>query len=93
MAKLFHLPNNKKFTFATRYYDEQKEDLEKRIRAAKAESKQMNPEEQNNDYVPNIKGQMNGYFKRSIREKKNSYLRLAIILVVLFTIAYFLLFY
>ncbi|MEA3316341.1 MAG: hypothetical protein U9R54_00060 [Bacteroidota bacterium] len=92
MAKLFHLPSNKKFNFASRYYDEQKEDLEKRIKAAKAESRQLDSNEQKKNYAPNIKGQMNGYFKRPIREKRQSYIRLVIILIVLFTITYFLLF-
>jgi len=92
MVKLFHLPRNKKFNFAARYYNEQKEDLEKRIKAAKAESGQLNPEEQKENYVPNIKGQMSGYFKRPVKAERQSYIRLVLILIVLFTIAYFLLF-
>ncbi len=92
MARFFYLPKNKKFNFTTRYYDKQKEELEKRIKAAKAESGQLSSEEQKNNYVPNIKGQMNGYFKRPVKEKKQSYIRLILILIVLFTIVYFLLF-
>ena len=35
--KFLHTPNNKKFKFKPRYYDEQKEELEKRVEQIKKE--------------------------------------------------------
>ena len=91
--KFLHTPKNKRFNFATRYYDESKEELEKRVQQAKREMgiKDDDPEK---PYVSSIhKGQMRGYFKKTQEEKKRSTLRLAIILIILFLIVYFLLYF
>ena len=89
-AKLFHTPKNKRFNYSPLYYDEKKEELEKRIRRIKQE---MGKPEDEDIYIPNIKGQMRGgYFKRSQEQKRRSSFRLVFILVILFLIAYWLIF-
>lgn len=91
--RFLHTPKNKKFKFATRYYDEGKEDLERRVEQIKQEMG-VNDNDPNKPYVSQIrKGQMRGYFKKSQEQKKNSIIRLAVILIVLIIIAYFLLYY
>ncbi len=90
IGSFFYLPRNKKFNFQPRYYDEKKEELEKRIRRIKQE---MGKPEDEDIYIPNIKGQMRGgYFKRSQEQKRRSSFRLVFILVILFLIAYWLIF-
>lgn len=91
--RFFHTPKNKKFNYSPRYYDEQKEELERRVRQIKRELGVEELSDTDKPYIPNIKGQMRGVFKRNTAERKRSNLRLAIILVVLVTIVYFLLFY
>lgn len=42
---LSRIPNHRKFEFAARYYDAEKEDLDKRVKAAMAESKNLKKED------------------------------------------------
>jgi len=91
--KFFHTPKNKRFNYAPLYYDEQKEELEKRVRQINRELGVEDLSESDKPYIPNIKGQMRGTLKRKNEERKKSNLRLAIILVVLLAIIYFLLLY
>ena len=91
--KFLHTPKNKQFKFTPRYYDEQKEELENRIQKIKREMGVENLEDSDKPYVPNIKGQMRGYFKKNIEQKRKSTMRLIIILIVLFAIVYFLLYF
>lgn len=91
--KLFHTPRNKRFNFSPRYYDEQKEDLERRVEQIKQEMG-VNDGDPNKPYVSKIrKGEMRGYFKKSQEYKRRSTIRLVIILIVLITLAYFLLYF
>ena len=92
-TKLFHTPKNKRFNYSPLYYDEKKEALEKRVRQIKRELGVEDLSESDKPYIPNIKGQMRGVFKRKHEEKKKSNLRLAIILIALLGIIYFLLIY
>lgn len=92
--KFLHTPKNKKFSFKPRYYDEQKEELEKRVREIKREMGIKDDENGDKPYVPTIrKGQMRGYFKKSVEQKRKSTIRLIIILIILFAIIYFLLYF
>ncbi len=57
--RLFKLPSHSTFNFKTRYYDADKEELDKRVKEAK--KKYGVTEEANGEkgkYTPNIKGQM-----------------------------------
>ena len=77
--KFLHTPKNKQFKFTPRYYDEQKEELENRIQKIKREMGVEDLEDSDKPYVPNIKGQMRGYFKKNIEQKRKSTMRLIII--------------
>ena len=91
--RFLHTPKNKKFTFKPRYYDEQKEELEKRVEQIKKEMG-VSDEDPDKPYVSSIrKGQMRGYFKKSAEQKRKSTIRMVIILIVLIAIVYFLLYY
>lgn len=93
MIKFFYIPKNKKFNFKPRYYDEQKEDLEKRIEQIKQEMG-ISDDDPNKPYVSTIrKGQMRGYLKKAGKQTKHPSGRLIIILIVLFIIAYYLLYF
>ena len=88
--KFFHTPRAKEFGYKPRYYDERKDELEKRKRAIDKElafEKKMGKEA----YVSNIRGQMRGYMREAKRQKKKSNVRLAIILSILFLAAYLIL--
>lgn len=77
---------HKKFNYIPRYYDPQKEDLEERIRNIE---RKMGVKE-GEAYRPTIrKGQMTNYFNWKTRKsQKRSNIRLIVILLVLFFIAY-----
>ena len=93
MARFFYTPKNKKFNFKPRYYDEQKEDLEKRVEQIKREMG-ISDDDPNKPYVSTIrKGQMRGYLKKTPKQKRQASWRLLIILIVLFLIVYFLLYF
>ena len=71
----------KRFHYSPRYYDEQKEDLEQRIRQIEAEMGVFNGK----TYVPKIrKGQMGSYInKNRKRQSRQSNLRLFVIILIL----------
>ena len=89
-VRFFKLPKNKEFEYIPRYYDEQKEELEERVK--KIERKMGVGSGNNEVYVPNIKGQMKSYYNKNLKERKQSNFRLVVILIALFIIAYFLYF-
>lgn len=91
--RFLYTPKSKRFNFKPRYYDEQKEDLESRVRGIKKEMGVEELKDSDKPYVPNIKGQMRGYFKKNIEQKRQSTVRLIVIMAVLLTAAYFLLFF
>ncbi|MEE4196582.1 MAG: hypothetical protein V2I54_02970 [Bacteroidales bacterium] len=91
--KFFHTPKNKKFNYTPRYYDEEKEELERRIRQIKRELGVKDLDESDKPYIPHIKGQMRGVFKRKHEEKKRANSRLIIILIILLALVYFLLYF
>jgi len=89
IPRFFKLPKNKQFNYQPLYYDPMKEDRE-------ARRKQIDREFGNTSdkgYSPRItKGAMREYFKRENKARKQSNLRLIIIVMVLLFIAYLLLF-
>ena len=91
--RFLHTPKNKQFKFKPRYYDEQKEELETRVKQIKKEMG-VSEDDPQKPYVSSIrKGEMRGYFKKNVEQKQKSTLRFVIILIVLFAIVYFLLFF
>ncbi len=73
-----------------RYYDEQKEDLEQRIRQIEHEM----GVDHGKAYVPKIrKGQMGNYFRKKRKKlQKQSNIRLFIIIIILFLASWLLIF-
>jgi len=87
--KFFHTPKNKQFNYKPRYYNEQKEELENRINKIKKEMGKEDLSDSEKPYVPNIKGQMKGFGKRTIISRDKSNLRLILIIAILFALIYF----
>jgi len=85
----FKKPEHKRFNIQRRYWDPAKEEREERENRIKAE---LGIQDDNGQYIPNIKGQL----KRSLRHRnadvrrsnKKSNIRLFIILIVLLFVAY-----
>lgn len=89
LPRLFKLPEYKKFTYRPLYFDPEKEEREARLRELRKASG-MSPD---GPYVPRIqKGSMKSYFKRNETVKRQSNIRLVIIIGVLLFITYLLLF-
>lgn len=91
IPSFFRTYRPKEFNYIPRYYDEQKEDLEERIRGIEREM----GAKKGDAYRPTIrKGQMSNYFRRTKRKaQKQSNIRLIVILLILFFISYLLFFY
>jgi hypothetical protein len=91
LPSLFKIPRHRQFSYSPLYYNPQREKLQERIKNIEAEMGVKREDAEK--YVPRIeKGQMRGYFHKIKRQKKQSNIRLLIILFVLFFLAY-LLFY
>lgn len=91
MPGFFRLTKNKQFNYIPRYYNEQKEEMQKRkeriAREIKTEKAALNEER-----VPIIKGQIRNYYQQDIkRHKRKSNIRLLVVLVILLFMAYYLL--
>ena len=91
LPSFFKKNKHKEFNFIPRYYNQQKENLEGRVRSIEREMEAKEGEA----YRPTIrKGQMSNYFNRKRgKAQKQSNIRLIIIVIVLFLISYFLFFH
>lgn len=91
IPSFFRTPKPKHFNYIPRYYDEQKENLEERIRNIEIEMGVKEGEA----YRPRIrKGHMSNYFRRKQkRVQKQSNIRLVIIILILLLVSYFLFFF
>lgn len=87
--RFFYLPKGRKYNYQPRYYDERKEELERRKRRIDREMG-LDPDAQNGPYIPSIKGQMRKHLKVRKKARKNSSIRMMIILAVLLLITYIL---
>ena len=90
LPSFFRTGDHRRFNFIPRYYDEQKEDLQQRIRQIESDL----GVEQGEAYVPKIrKGQMGNYMRKKRKvHNKQSNIRLVIIILVLLLAAWFLFF-
>ena len=98
LGGFFKLPKIKQFHYKPRYYDERKEELDKRIAQIKKEMGVTDEQPEGNkyfrgDYKTHIKGQMKGYFKQSRRQKRTSNIRLLIILLILLALSWYIIYY
>jgi hypothetical protein len=91
IPSFFRTPKPKRFNYIPRHYDEQKEQLEERIRDIEREMGVTKGEA----YRPTIrKGHMSNYFRRKQRKtQQQSTIRLIIIIIILCLISYYLFFY
>jgi len=89
IPRLFKLPEYKKFTYRPLYFDPDKEEREARLRDSRVKAG-IKPE---GPYTPGIqRGTMKSYFKQNETVKKQSNLRLILIILFLLFISYLLLF-
>lgn len=91
IPSLFKTPRHRQFNYRPIYYNQQKEELQERIRKIEQEMG-VNKKEDSN-YRPGIqRGQMRGHFRDVKRLKRQSNVRLLIILLALFALAYYLIY-
>jgi len=89
IPRLFKLPEHRRFSYRPFYYSQEKEEREQRLRDIKAEAGISSDQV----YKTRIyRGAMKSYFKRAEVAKKQSNLRLILIIAVLLFVAYILLF-
>jgi len=87
--RFFYLPKGRKYNYQPRYYDERKEELERRKRRIDRELG-LDPDAPKDQYIPSIKGQMRKHLKVRKKARKASSIRMVIILAVLLLITYIL---
>ena len=87
LPKLFRTYKNRQFTFMPRFYNQQKEELEERIKQIEKEVQG----EKSEGYSGNI---MRGSFRRAYQRRSSanrySLLRIVIIIAILLALVYFL---
>ena len=88
--RFFYLPKGRKYNYQPRYYDERKEELERRKRRIDRELG-LDEEASGESYIPNIKGQMRKHLKTRKKAKKASTFRMLVILAFLLFITWLLL--
>ena len=89
IPRFFKLPKNKQFSYQPLYYDPVKEVRDERRKKA---GKGLRFVSQDRHSGRITRGAMREYFKRDIKVRRQSNLRLAFIMIVLFFIAYLLFF-
>lgn len=86
MAKLFELPNHKRYNYKPRFYNEQAELRKRRQEILKREHDLDNGTGERQSLV---KKQMGNYIKMARKTRKKSNLRVFIILIILLLLSYF----
>jgi hypothetical protein len=87
--RFFYTPRGRKYNYQPRFYDERKEELERRKKRIDRELG-LDEESRGDEYVPNIKGQMRKHLKVRKKARKSSSIRMVIVLAVLLLITYIL---
>lgn len=87
--RFFYLPRGRKYNYQPRYYDERKEELERRKRRIDRELG-LDDDAPGSTYIPDIKGQMRKHLKVRKKARKASSMRMLIILAVLLFITWIL---
>ena len=87
LPKFFRTYKTRQFTFTPRFYNQQKEELEERIKQVEREIQGGN----SGGYSGNlIKGSFRSASKRRTTANRNSLLRIVVILAILFLLVYLL---
>ena len=90
LPSFFKLQQHKTFNYSPRYYDERKEKMQERIKSAEIE---MGINSDKQGYQTRItRGSMRGYITRAGEEKKQSNVRLMIILGAIVLLVYIMFF-
>ncbi len=90
IPRFFKIPQHKRFNYQPLYYDEEKEKREERLKRIRRELGKSDDEDH---YVPTItRGSMRGYFDKTRRVKKQSNVRLVLLILFLFFVSYFIFF-
>lgn len=92
IPRFFKIPRHKTFNYQPIFYDPDKDDRKARIKEIKRE---MGIVEESDDktYKPTIqRGAMRNYFHKTEKVRRQSNLRLVIIIVILLFVAYLILF-
>ncbi len=89
IPRFFRVPKHRQFNYQPIYYDEQKEQLEERIKNIEAEHGIKNGE---GDARTMTKGSFSHYYERKRKTTRYSNTRLIIIIIFLLFITYFLFF-
>lgn len=89
IIRFFRTSRPKTFNYIPRYYDEQKEELEKRVERIKQEMGVSNTE---GKYVPNIKGQFRRQHEKNAKTRKQSNFRVVLIFLFIILLIYWLFF-
>ena len=92
IPRLFRLPQHREFNYVPRYFDPEKAEREERLKQLKKEREINEFIEENEGASSRIKGNFNHYFYRSKRVRKQSNLRLLIIVIGLMILSYYLFF-
>ena len=89
IPRLFKLPEYRKFTYRPLYHDPEKEEREARLRKLRQET----GNRADGQYTPGIqRGTMKSYYKRNETVKKQSNIRLILIIFFLLFVTYLILF-
>ena len=91
MPSFFRLTKNKQFNYIPRYYSEQKEEMKKRKEriAHEIDAEQDSTGEKR---IPLMKGQIKNYYLQNSKvSKRQSSIRVLVIIVILLFLAYYLL--
>ena len=93
IPSFFKTSKPKQYAYKPRYYDPVKEGLEERINQIKEEMGIDTPNATGEGYTRKIqRGQMRGYLRRNEKTRRQSNIRLVIIIAFLIFLAYFLFF-
>ena len=92
IPRLFKVPKHKEFNYRPIYFDPEKEEREERIKRIKAEMG-VKDESGETKYKPGIvRGQMRGNYRQYRKARRQSNVRLIVILLTLFALAYYLIY-
>ena len=87
LPKLFRTYKNRQFTFMPRFYNQQKEELEERIKMVEREIQGAKSEEYSGNI---IRGSFRSASQRRSTSNRNSLLRVVAIIAILLLLVYFL---
>ncbi|MFW5656217.1 MAG: hypothetical protein ACOCXS_00920 [Bacteroidota bacterium] len=90
IPRLFKIPRHRQFNYRPIYYNAEKEELQERIKKIEQEYGKKQESKVGKEYRPSIRrGIMRGNYRQVTKAKRQSNIRLIVILLVLFALAYY----